>query len=736
MKINLTQFLPNFTFMAFRCLTFPCLAFLSFGSAITLFSQEPHRLTIPKVEQAPKVDGKLDDDCWAKAAMAKDFLQRRPEEGAPATEKTEVRICRDERTLYFGVRCFDSQPDKIRAGVMQRDAPVKGDDYFFILLDPFQRGREGYYFRTNPNGAKGEALINSDMRKPNMDWDTIWEVRSHRDELGWTAEFAIPFRSIPFDSTSDQWRINFGRWFSRNQERTRWVGISRNRQWFSLEEAGRIDGLLGVESGKGIDFKPYVASKWSTVDSSDDHEFDAGFDLFYRVTPSLTATLTYNTDFAETEVDQQMVNLSRFPLFFPEKRDFFLEGSEQFSFGGLSTSPLAFHSRTIGLSKGKKIDVAGGVKITGRQGPLGIGMLGMRLDDNGSLEADDVFVGRFTYDLMEESRIGAIFTYGDPQANLDNHLVGVDLNLRDSEWWRGQSVSWHSFYMTTNDGTKGSDDAVGSWFSLPNYPFRMGGHWIRTGKDFDPAMGFVRHLKEHPGGQSSGIHFSYAFDQPASTILDDVSVGVEYSRYDLLDDGLYSDAVELKLVEIRTLGGDFFGLEVEFERKRLLEKFEIVDGVNLAAGDYRGTEFELKYRSSSKRPVFGELELGYGDYYDGTAFKPEASLSWRPSKHAQLKLGGRLTSADLPVGDFDVLTSSLGVRIMPTTRLSFNSIVQYDNDSEQIGMNNRFRYIIKSGSDLFLVFNKGFHKGYDQEFDDFRSFKTESIVKLGWTFQF
>jgi hypothetical protein len=702
-------------------------------SAIQLFSQEPHRFTIPKIKAVPQIDGKLDDDCWIKAAVAKDFRQRRPVEGAFATEKTEVRICRDDRTLYIGARCFDSQPDKIRAGVMQRDAPVKGDDYFFVLLDPFQRSREGYYFRTNPNGAKGEALINSDMRKPNMDWDTIWEVRSQRDELGWTAEFAIPFRSIPFDSTSDEWRIDFGRWFSRNQERSRWVGFTRNRQWFSLEEAGRIDGLLGVESGKGIDFKPYLSSKWTSEESIDDYEFDAGFDLFYRMTPSLTSTFTYNTDFAETEVDQQKVNLTRFPLFYPEKRDFFLEGAEHFSFGGIDKSPLAFHSRTIGLStEGSKIGVVGGAKITGRHGPLGIGVLGMRLDDYEDLEADEVFVGRFTYDLMEESRIGTIFTYGDPQSNLDNHLVGVDLNLRASEWWRGQSVSWHSFYMTTNDGVEGSDDVVGSWFSFPNYPFRMGGHWLRTGEDFEPALGSVRRR----GGQSSGIEFSYAFDQPDSNWLDDLAVGAEYTRYDLLNGRLDSEEVELKLLELRTLTGDSFGLEFEFEREVLTETFEIVDGVNIVAGDYRGTEFDFEYRSSTNRLVFGELKLGYGDYYAGKAFKVGSQLSWRPSKHAQFNLGGGLTSAELSVGDFDAWSSSLGVRITPTTRLSFNSFVQYDNQSESIGLNNRFRYIIKSGSDLFFVFNKGYHKGYDQEFHRFRSFKTESIAKLGWTFQF
>lgn len=702
-------------------------------SATALFGQEVKLLTIPKIKEVPQIDGKLDDDCWLEATLAKDFRQRRPEEGAPATEKTEVRICRDDRALYVGVRCFDSQPDKIRAGVMQRDASVKGDDYFFILLDPFQRSREGYYFRTNANGAMGEALINSDMGKPNMDWDTIWEVRSHRDELGWTAEFAIPFRSIPFDSSSDEWRIDFGRWFSRNQERSRWVGFTRNRQWFSLEEAGRIDGLLGVESGKGVDFKPYLSSKWTSEGAIDDYEFDAGFDLFYRMTPSLTSTFTYNTDFAETEVDQQKVNLSRFPLFYPEKRDFFLEGAEHFSFRGIDKSPLAFHSRTIGLSsEGTKIDVVGGAKITGRHGPLGIGMLGMRLDGNGSLEADDVFVGRFTYDLMEESKIGTIFTYGDPQDNLDNHLVGVDLNLRASDWWRGQSVSWHSFYMTTNDGAKGSDDVVGSWFSFPNYPFRMGGHWVRTGDNFEPALGFVRRR----GGQSSSINFSYAFDQPDSDWLDDISVGAEYTRYDLLNGSLDSEEVELKLIELRTLAGDSFGVQFEFECEILTETFEIVDGVNLAAGDYRGTEFELEYRSSTNRPVFGELKLGYGDYYAGKAFKARSQLSWRPSKHAQFNLGGGLTSAELRVGDFDAWSSSLGVRITPTTRLSFNSFVQFDNQSESIGLNHRFRYIIKSGSDLLFVFNKGYHKGYDREFDDFRSFKTESIAKLGWTFQF
>ncbi|MFL2928241.1 MAG: DUF5916 domain-containing protein [Opitutales bacterium] len=685
------------------------------------------------VTTPPVIDGKLEDECWKERRIIKSFRQRRPSEGEDASEKTEVRVCRNNQTLFFGVRCFDSQPDKIRAGVMQRDAPVRGDDYFFILIDPFSRGRDGYYFRTNANGAKGEALINSDMGKPNMDWDTIWEVRSQRDELGWTCEFAIPFRSIPFDPSSDKWRIDFGRWFSRGQERSKWVGFSRNRNWFSLEEAGEISGMSGAETGKGIDFKPYLSANWISENSQETTDFESGFDLFYRMTPSLTATFTYNTDFAETEVDQQRVNLSRFPLFYPEKRDFFLEGSDQFSFGGLDRSPLAFHSRTIGLSdEGSKIDVTAGAKLSGRLGPVGVGLLAMGLDDFQELESDEAIVGRFTYDLFDESKVGTIFTHGDPQSNLDNRLVGVDLNLRSSDWWNGQSISWHSFYMSSNDENKSSDDVMGTHFSLPNYPFGAGGHWVRTGENFEPALGFVRRR----GGQSVGLSVSYSFVQTQSEWMDDISTGVEYDRYELLDGRTDSEELELKLIEVRTMAGDSIEFEIELEREILRESFEVVDTVVIPADEYRGIDFELEFSSSSNRPLFGELEIAYGDFYHGSSIRTELDLSWRPSKYFQLDSEAGMTLVDLPGEEFEVLTSSVGLRITPTTRFSFNSITQFDNQSKTIGINNRVRYILKPGCDLFLVLNKGLERRELKEHRRFRTFKNEAVAKLGWTFQF
>ncbi len=684
------------------------------------------------IEVPPILDGELDDPCWKDLRVVEGFRQRRPNQGMDATEKTEVKLCRDENTLFIGVRCFDSQPEKIRASVMQRDATVRGDDYFFILIDPFNRGRDGYYFRTNANGAKGEALVSSTMGRPNMDWDTIWEVRSKRDNFGWTAEFAIPFRSIPFDDSSDNWMIDFGRWFSRGQERSKWVNYSRNGQWFTLEEAGVLTGLSGLDSGRGIDFKPYLSAQWLSEDSQEEDTYETGFDLFYRLAPSLTATFTYNTDFAEAEVDQQRVNLSRFPLFYPEKRDFFLEGSDQFSFGGMERSPLAFHSRTIGLSEdGSKIQVTAGAKLTGRLGPLGIGLLGMGLDEFEELDSDQAIVGRFTYDLFEESKVGTVFTHGDPQSNLNNHLAGVDLHLRSSDWWKGQSISLHSFYMATSDENKSSDDVFGSHFSLPNYPFKAGGHWLRTGEDFEPGLGFVRRR----GGQSVGLSFTYFFEQAESEWVEDLSVSMDYDRYELLNGHLDSEDLEWDVLGVKTLEGDYFGFAVEFEREILREPFEIIDDLVVPVGEYRGIDFEVEFSSSSDRILSGEIELAYGDYFGGSSTRAELELSWRPSRFLRFDFEIDSTLAKLPLDEFEVLSGSFGLRVTPTTQLSFNAITQYDNQSEIIGINCRARYIIKSGSDLFLVLNKGYQRE-DNNDRSFRTFKTEAVTKLGWTFQF
>ena len=466
------------------------------GGAVVLAEEAP-RLQVSKVEVPPVIDGKLDDACWKRAQVAGNFTQRNPDEGVPATQKTEVRVCFDDKNLYISFRNFDTEITRINRSVMQRDASVGSDDFIFVLLDPFRRGKEGYYFRMNANGALGDGKVDPRRGAPRMEWDALWDGASQIDDKGWSAEMVIPFRSLSFDPKKMNWGINFGRWMPRRQEEMRWTAASRNRGFYKLEGAGVMEGLKEVEKGVGIDLKPYLTNKWTSnknggSDDKDGYSLEPGGDVFYQITSNLTATLTFNTDFAEAEVDERQVNLTRFPLFFPEQRDFFLEGAEYFEFGGQRRSPLAFHSRTIGLSDdGKKIDIQAGGKVTGRIGKFGIGLLGVGLDSLGPLDKDRAYMGRFTYDVLAESQVGIIGSYGDPRTNGTNALGGVDFLYKDSNWIGDNALEVYLWAMgSENDGERGN--SYGVRFEYSNTPFSFILDVENVDEEYRPAMGFVQ----------------------------------------------------------------------------------------------------------------------------------------------------------------------------------------------------------------------------------------------------
>ncbi|MEM7012558.1 MAG: DUF5916 domain-containing protein, partial [Verrucomicrobiota bacterium] len=689
---------------------------LSMGTAIAGAPNFP----AVKVEIGPKIDGKLDDPCWEKAAVIDQFTLRDPFEGGKPSEPTKVRVCYDSEQLYIAFECTDSQPDGIRATVMQRDQSVGADDFAFVLIDPYRRGRDGFYFRLNPNGAKGEGMVSPDSRRPRMDWDAIWDGASHRNEAGWTCEFAFPFRSLSFDKNLSDWGIDFGRWNPRTQERQKWVGHSQNKNPYGMDDVGVIRGLEGLKRGVGVDFKPYITTRWDDT-NSDDIDFDYGADIFYQFTPSLTATFTYNTDFAETEVDDRQVNLTRFPLFFPEKRDFFLEGAENFSFGGITRSPLAFHSRTIGLAAGEKVDIIGGAKLTGRQGPVGIGILGIGLDGRGDLEEDQVVAARFTHDLFEESKAGVIFTHGDPQANLDNQLVGFDLNLRDTTFRDNDEIfDVHTWFLSSDDEVKNQANAFGLSAKYPNRPLWLEAHFQQIDEKFEPAVGFVRR-RDTRRYTLEGYRF---FHPETRDVIDEMWVGFEWDQYKKLDGRVETEEFG-GTFEIDWLKGSEVSISASHNREVLFEPFQIVDGIELGADDYRFSDFEIGYESSNNQPVLLELEGGYGEYFNGTAFQAEAEVSWRPVKYFQLDVGGQLTDAQMPEGDFDAFVTFLNFKITPNRKWSWNTLVQYDNLSEEVGVNSRLRYIVKPGNDIFVVFNKGFVAQDDR----LRSISTEAIAK-------
>jgi len=700
------------------------------GAAV-IFGEDAPRLHIYSTETPPIIDGKLDDACWKKAQPAGDFIQRNPDEGEPATEKTEVRVCFDAENLYISFRSLDSQIKQINRSVMQRDARVGSDDFVFVVLDTFRRAKEGYYFRINANGALGEGKIDPRQNAPRMEWDALWDGASHIDAEGWSAEMVIPFRSLSFDPEHMNWGINFGRFIPRRQEQMRWTATSRNRGFFKLEDAGVLVGLKEVKKGIGIDVKPYLAARWRDQKRegkgiSEGYDFEPGGDVFYQITPNLTATLTINTDFAEAEVDERRVNLTRFPLFFPEQRDFFLEGAEYFEFGGQRKSPLAFHSRTVGLSaNGEKVDIQAGAKMTGRIGKFGIGLLGVGLDSRGPLDKDQAYSGRLTYDVLAESQVGMIGSYGDPRANGTNALGGVDFLYKNSNWIGDNSLEIYLWLMGSEDNGK-RGDSYGVRFDYSNTPLSFTFELENIDEAFRPAMGFV----QRDGGVIRAFS-RYRFF-PDSTWFQEVDVGLGAHLFTTPDGDIETERLSPPWISFETPAGDEFFIWPDLLREVLFKDFEIHEGIAIPPGDYTTRRLYFGFESSSARPLELDLGFGLGEFFSGHRTQAMADVIWRASRFFSLRLGGTYNDVNLKEGDFETVVGSLGIRITPNKRLSWDSIVQYDNISDQIGVNSRIRYIVKPGSDIYLVVNQGF----DIEDGSFQQFSSEIVAKAGWTFRF
>jgi len=354
------------------------------GLASALPAQTHPHVTATPTTTAPVIDGRLDDAVWQQAIPTRAFTQVEPVEGAVPSQETEMRILFDADTLYVAVRAFDTDPEGINATTRQRDARRSSDDFIEVALDTFGRGQDGYTFSLTAGGSRRDGLVVSGESSMQKEWDGIWDGAVHRDAAGWSAEFAIPTRTVAFDASMLAWRLNVQRVIRRNQEFIRWSGSIQSRPFLALPDFGTIEGLTGLQQGLGLTVTPFLRSSY--VDATDPtledgFEFEAGLDVVYQVTPSLATTLTLNTDFAEAEIDERIVNLTRFPVSLPEKRAFFLQDAAIFSFGGINSTPYPYFSRRIGLSpEGRPLDLLGGLKITGRVGAFSVGALGVAQD--------------------------------------------------------------------------------------------------------------------------------------------------------------------------------------------------------------------------------------------------------------------------------------------------------------------------------------------------------------------
>ncbi|MEZ5364857.1 MAG: sugar-binding protein [Bryobacterales bacterium] len=401
---------------------------------------------VTRVTSDIQIDGVLDEPAWREGKPIGKLVQRIPNSGAEPSERTEVTLLYDDDNLYIGVECYDSEPGRVIGTLMARDSVITSDDRVEILLDTFGDQSNAFYFATNPTGAFVDGLVFANGQT-NNDWDAIWNVRTQRTEQGWIAEFAIPFRSVSFPAERTVWGFNLSRTIQRKLEENRWTGYGFQMQFAQVSEAGEITGLDGLQQGVGLDVRPFVAQRWihDPATGNDVLRGKPGLDLFYNLTPSLRLSTTVNTDFGETEVDARQINLTRFSIFFPEKRTFFLQDAGVFNFATTGIDPpggipepgaeiFPFFSRRIGLINGQEVPIDYGVKLTGKVKRTEIGVLNVRTRDGAGVGSADMAVARVRQNFWEQSYVGAIATGGNPDSPLSSSTIGGDLRLATSNF--------------------------------------------------------------------------------------------------------------------------------------------------------------------------------------------------------------------------------------------------------------------------------------------------------------
>jgi hypothetical protein len=686
-------------------------------ASLPLGAQEPDRprAVSTRVGEPPRIDGRLDDSAWQLATPIGELTQVEPELGVPPSESTEVRFVHDADHLYMLIRCFDSEPERIVTTTRERDAFLDVDDRVEIVFDTFLDRRNAFFFQINAGGSKGDALVTNNGADFNKPWDGIWDGAARVYAQGWTAELALPFKTLNFAPGQETWGFNIDRYIGHKREEARWANASRDHSLFNVYRCGELAGFAGIHQGIGLDVVPFFVSHWRNErDEDGDGEADGsgektllgepGFDLFYKLIPSLTFSLTVNTDFAETEVDQRQINLTRFPLFFPERRDFFLQDAGVFAFSSDDSGVIPFFSRRIGLSaEGEEVPILAGAKLTGRAGDYGIGVLDVQTDDMDELDGQNLFAARLTRNVGRQSTIGGIVTHGDPEGEGDNAVYGLDLTHRASVFEDGRDLVTSGFLLLADAdsaGDLGVRSAFGLEVSAPGDLLAWSLGALEIQERFDPALGFVPRtgVRRYAGA----IEYQ---PRPAIQSLRQLEFGLGTEVFTDTDGALETWSTTLQPLGFLFEAGDELRLEVVHVQDEPLEDFTVSD-VLIPAGEYEDTFGRLGFSSAEKRAVALGLQLEAGEFFDGDRQSYAAELTWHPGPLFDGLLHYSFNDASLPNGDFETHLAILRANFSFTPELSWNNFLQWDTESDTIGVQSRLRWIPVPHQEVFLVFNE------------------------------
>ena len=693
----------------------------------SIVAQDRPEVVATRTELTIKVDGLLDEPVWATIKPITEFVQRLPLDGGEPTEKSEMRILYDNNNLYFGFTFFDSDPEKVRATILNRGGWIHRDDKLEIALDTYHDRRNAYLFEMNPLGTQDDALI-TDENRPGLDewaWDGVYISEGKVTDFGWVLEVAIPWTTLRFPNKGElTMGLAIKRYINRKNESVIWphIGLEYSSDIYQVSQYANLKGLKDIKRGKDIKIKPFAIggtqNQITDEKTVNDNIGNGGFDIYYGLKSNLTLNLTYNTDFAQVEADNAQINLTRFNLFYPEKREFFLTRSKLFAFGN-SRQTEVFFSRKIGLNQ----DVVGGARLFGQIGKTSVGALNIHTRADGDLPATHYSAIRLRKDVRDRTTVGAIITDVSSKG-IRNSVYGIDGEMR---FWGNSSVS--AWYSQVNDTSLvGPSAASMIKMDLRNDRYFLTAGQHRVDEDFRPGLGFVQRQDMIGTGIIAGF-------TPRVGDGDELIRQWRFTIYardvrnhaGIHETGVLNGGIEA-ILETR----DKIGLKVIQNKEKLTAGFTLGNGVEIQKGNYRDRKISFSARTNQSRGVWGNFALSKGDYFGGNKTSMSGSIGKQFSNHLTLYGSANQNIVSMPSQEeFTANIYGITAEVALNRKWFGKALIQYDNFSEQLQLYCRINWIHTPGSDLFIVLNQR----YDMAGSKSSLVQGTQVVKLTYLFQ-
>ena len=693
----------------------------------SIVAQDRPEVVATRTELTIKVDGLLDEPVWSTIKPITEFVQRLPLDGGEPTEKSEMRILYDNNNLYFGFTFFDSDPEKVRATILNRGGWIHRDDKLEIALDTYHDRRNAYLFEMNPLGTQDDALI-TDENRPGLDewaWDGVYISEGKVTDFGWVLEVAIPWTTLRFPNKDElTMGLAIKRYINRKNESVIWphIGLEYSSDIYQVSQYANLKGLKDIKRGKDIKIKPFAIggtqNQITDEKTVNDNIGNGGFDIYYGLKSNLTLNLTYNTDFAQVEADNAQINLTRFNLFYPEKREFFLTRSKLFAFGN-SRQTEVFFSRKIGLNQ----DVVGGARLFGQIGKTSVGALNIHTRADGDLPATHYSAIRLRKDVRDRTTVGAIITDVSSKG-IRNSVYGIDGEMR---FWGNSSVS--AWYSQVNDTSLvGPSAASMIKMDLRNDRYFLTAGQHRVDEDFRPGLGFVQRQDMIGTGIIAGF-------TPRVGDGDELIRQWRFTIYardvrnhaGIHETGVLNGGIEA-ILETR----DKIGLKVIQNKEKLTAGFTLGNGVEIQKGNYRDRKISFSARTNQSRGVWGNFALSKGDYFGGNKTSMSGSIGKQFSNHLTLYGSANQNIVSMPSQEeFTANIYGITAEVALNRKWFGKALIQYDNFSEQLQLYCRINWIHTPGSDLFIVLNQR----YDMAGSKSSLVQGTQVVKLTYLFQ-